>query len=83
LIITGGIAIGSATPIVVSPGGAMVIGLVAGVVSTLAIGYLSPALASIRFTDHASVISVNGLAGLLAGIAGIAFSQKSPYINKV
>jgi ammonium transporter Rh len=69
--LAGGIAIGSATPIVVSPGGAMVIGLVAGVVSTLAIGYLSPALASIRFTDHASVISVNGLAGLLAGIAGI------------
>lgn len=69
--LAGGIAIGSATPVVVSPGGAMVIGLVAGIVSVLGYAYVNPAIGYFKIHDHAGVLSLHGLSGLLAGVAGI------------
>lgn len=66
----GGVAIGSATPVVVVPGGAMVIGLFAGVVSVLTFSYLTPTLAKFKILDPAGVLGLHGVPGLLAGIAG-------------
>ena len=66
--LAGGVAIGSAANLMVGPGGALAVGIVAGALSTLGYVYLSPALeAKIGLRDTCGVHNLHGMPGALAG----------------
>ncbi|CDQ75747.1 unnamed protein product [Oncorhynchus mykiss] len=56
----------------IGPFGAMIIGFVAGIVSTLGFKFLTPILASsLGIQDTCGVHNLHGMPGILGGIAGI------------
>eukprot|EP00879_Flechtneria_rotunda_P017316 GHRR01018140.1.p1 GENE.GHRR01018140.1~~GHRR01018140.1.p1 ORF type:complete len:479 (+),score=174.94 GHRR01018140.1:564-2000(+) len=76
--LAGGVAMGSASALKLSPGGAVAVGLFAGILSTTGFGRLSPILESkIGLGDTCGVHNLHGMPGLLGGlVAGLAaFSQ--------
>lgn len=70
--LAGGVAVGTCADMSIGPFGAMLIGLVAGIVSTLGFKYLSPVLAStLGIQDTCGVHNLHGMPGILGGLAGI------------
>ena len=72
--IAGGIAIASAHSIIIVPGAALIIGAVAATATIIANIWLQPFLeekTNFRFSDTRGVISLHGIPGLMAAIAGI------------
>jgi ammonium transporter Rh len=64
--LAGGVAIGSAANMMVGPGGALAVGIVAGLLSTLGYVYLTPALeAKIGLRDTCGVHNLHGMPGAL------------------
>ncbi|WIA15531.1 hypothetical protein OEZ85_002165 [Tetradesmus obliquus] len=72
--LAGGVAMGSASSLRLSPGGALAVGIFAGMMSTLGFARLMPALESkIGLGDTCGVHNLHGLPGLLGGlVAGLA-----------
>ncbi|KAL6075525.1 Ammonium transporter Rh type A [Balamuthia mandrillaris] len=73
-VLAGGIIVGSATTVVVSPGGAMVVGAVGGIATVVANAYLTPVLERKGIVDVAGVHNLHGIPGLLGALGGIASS---------
>ncbi|XP_041661133.1 ammonium transporter Rh type A [Cheilinus undulatus] len=70
--LAGGVAVGTCADMAIGPYGAMLIGLVAGIISTLGFKYLSPILASnLGIQDTCGVHNLHGMPGILGGLAGI------------
>lgn len=69
--LAGGVAVGSASDLVVTASIAMVIGGVAGILSACGYIYLTPALRkSAGLYDTCGVLNLHGLPGILGGIVG-------------
>jgi ammonium transporter Rh len=58
----------------VAPYAAMIIGTVAGIVSTLGFEYLTPLLKRINLHDTCGVNNLHGMPGLISGIGGAIFA---------
>ena len=72
--LAGGVAIGSACSSV-NPGFAMVIGMVAGLVSTLGYTIIAPKASKlIRGTDTCGVHNLHGMPGIVGGLSAIVVS---------
>ncbi|KAM4529316.1 ammonium transporter Rh type A [Fundulus diaphanus] len=70
--LAGGVAVGTCADMQIQPFGAMLIGLVAGIISTLGFKHLSPILASnLGIQDTCGVHNLHGMPGILGGLAGI------------
>ncbi|XP_013871169.1 ammonium transporter Rh type A isoform X2 [Austrofundulus limnaeus] len=70
--LAGGVAVGTCADMSIDPFGAMLIGFVAGIISTLGFKYLSPVLASkLGIQDTCGVHNLHGMPGVLGGLAGI------------
>lgn len=70
--LAGGVAIGGSSDMILYPHNAIIIGLVAGIVSTVGYHYLSPFLVrKIGLYDGCGVHNLHGMPGLIGGIAGI------------
>ncbi len=62
--LAGGVAIGSAANLMVGPGGALGVGILAGLISTLGYAYLTPVLeAKIGLRDTCGVHNLHGMPG--------------------
>uniref|UniRef100_A0A674E7S1 Ammonium transporter Rh type A n=1 Tax=Salmo trutta TaxID=8032 RepID=A0A674E7S1_SALTR len=69
--LAGGVAVGTCADMDIGPFGAMIIGFVAGIVSTLGFKFLTPILASnLGIQDTCGVHNLHGMPGILGGIAG-------------
>uniref|UniRef100_A0A3Q2Q1I9 Ammonium transporter Rh type A n=1 Tax=Fundulus heteroclitus TaxID=8078 RepID=A0A3Q2Q1I9_FUNHE len=70
--LAGGVAVGTCADMQIQPFGAMLIGLVAGIISTLGFKHLSPILSSnLGIQDTCGVHNLHGMPGVLGGLAGI------------
>jgi len=70
--LAGGVAVGTCADMNIGPFGAMLIGFLAGIISTLGFKYLSPILASnLGIQDTCGVHNLHGMPGILGGLAGI------------
>ncbi|NXS88646.1 RHAG protein, partial [Erpornis zantholeuca] len=70
--LAGGVAVGTCADLAIHPFSAMVIGVIAGIVSVLGFQFLTPVLASkLKIQDTCGVHNLHGLPGILGGIAGI------------
>ncbi|XP_030200593.1 ammonium transporter Rh type A [Gadus morhua] len=70
--LAGGVAVGTCADMNIGPFGAMLIGFVAGIISTLGFKYLSPILAAkLGIQDTCGVHNLHGMPGILGGLAGI------------
>jgi ammonium transporter Rh len=68
--LAGGVAMGAAANLILSIGGALTIGLIAGVVSTLGFKFLSPLLREYCFLhDTCGVHNLHALPGVIGGLA--------------
>jgi ammonium transporter Rh len=71
--LAGGVIIGAASDIVVSPGVAIIIGGMGGIVSAAGFAYLTPYLRNHNFFhlhDTCGVLSLHGIPGVLGGLSG-------------
>ncbi|XP_053192567.1 ammonium transporter Rh type A [Scomber japonicus] len=70
--LAGGVAVGTCADMNIGPFGAMLIGFVAGIISTVGFKYLSPILAAnLGIQDTCGVHNLHGMPGILGGLAGI------------
>ncbi|KAL4630569.1 ammonium transporter Rh type A [Arapaima gigas] len=70
--LAGGVAVGTCADMAIGPFGAMLIGFLAGIISTLGFKFLSPILAStLCIQDTCGVHNLHGMPGILGGLAGI------------
>jgi len=70
--LAGGVAIGTCSDIITSPGGALWVGFAAGILSAVGFNNIGPWLANkINLQDTCGVLSLHGLPGLLGGIASM------------
>jgi len=80
--LAGGVAVGSASDLVIGPWGAIVIGCIGGIVSVLGYTKLQPYLASCGLHDTCGVHNLHGMPGVVGGICGAisaAFAGDSSY----
>jgi len=68
--LAGGVAVGSASDLVIGPWGAIVIGCIGGTVSVLGYTKLQPYLMTCGLHDTCGVHNLHGMPGLIGGIAG-------------
>ncbi|XP_028653284.1 ammonium transporter Rh type A [Erpetoichthys calabaricus] len=70
--LAGGVAVGTCADMHIGPYGAMLIGFVAGIISTFGFKFLTPILASkLGIQDTCGVHNLHGMPGVLGGMAGI------------
>ncbi|RNA27197.1 ammonium transporter Rh type B-like [Brachionus plicatilis] len=67
--LAGGVAVGAVADMQIEPFGAMIIGTVAGIISTLGFQFLTPTLNETVVHDTCGVNNLHGMPGLLSGIA--------------
>lgn len=68
--LAGGVMMGSAANLYITPGGALGLGMAAGAISTLCFAYLSPLLErKTGLTDTCGVHNLHGIPGCLGGLA--------------
>jgi len=68
--LAGGVAIGSASDLVVGPWFATVVGFIAGTISTTGYVYFTPMINGISVYDVCGINNLHGMPGLLGGIVG-------------
>mgnify|MGYP003753823361 CR=1 FL=1 len=70
--LAGGVAIGTCSDIITTPGGSLWVGFIAGIFSAIGFNVISPFLAEkINLQDTCGVLSLHGMPGLLGGVASI------------
>ncbi|ROL55278.1 Ammonium transporter Rh type A [Anabarilius grahami] len=70
--LAGGVAVGTCADMDIQPFGAMMIGITAGIISTVGFKFLTPILASkLGIQDTCGVHNLHGMPGILGGLAGI------------
>ncbi len=65
------LAVGTIADKVILPAGAMIVGSLAGILSTTGFRFVKPALQKFRIHDTCGVNNLHGMPGLLAGVLGI------------
>ncbi|XP_075049002.1 ammonium transporter Rh type B-B-like [Mixophyes fleayi] len=69
--LAGGVAVGTAAEMMLTPFGAMIAGSLAGIVSTLGYKYLTPVLKSkLKIQDTCGVHNLHGMPGILGALIG-------------
>lgn len=70
--LAGGVAVGTTCDLNITPAGALVIGLVAGIISVVGYRFITPMMSSkLKIHDTCGVHNLHGMPGVLAAIAGI------------
>lgn len=69
--LAGGVAIGASASILMAPGGAVGIGMVAGAISVLGYSHIGPFLAQKGLYDTAGVHNLHGMPSLVGGFASV------------
>ncbi len=69
--LAGGVAIGAIADMAVEPFAALLVGSVAGVVSTLGFRYLTDALKGLKLHDTCGVNNLHGIPGVISGLASV------------
>ncbi len=70
--LAGGVAVGGSSDLVIGPGGAILLGAIAGTISTVGFAKLSDILKrTIGLDDSCGVHNLHGMPGVLGAIAGI------------
>jgi ammonium transporter Rh len=73
--LAGGVAIGANADIYIGPGGAICIGLIAGLIGTLGFRFLTPKLEQwIKLNDSCGINNLHGMPGVFGGIVSIICS---------
>jgi len=73
--LAGGVAVGCSSDLVIEPWGAMLIGFVAGTISTLGFRFLTPCMEKrCNIHDAAGIHNLHGMPGILGGLGGIISS---------
>lgn len=73
--LAGGVAIGTSADLMAQPFGALLIGIIAGVVSVLGYHYLTPFLAQrARIHDTCGVHNLHGMPAVIAGLVGAVYA---------
>ncbi|XP_072355164.1 ammonium transporter Rh type A-like [Scyliorhinus torazame] len=73
--LAGGVAAGTSADMMIYPYGSLLIGCVAGIISTIGFKYLTPIFASkLKIQDTCGVHNLHGMPGILGGLAGIIAS---------
>ncbi|XP_078064168.1 ammonium transporter Rh type B-A-like, partial [Mustelus asterias] len=69
--LAGGVALGTAGEMMITAYGSMIVGLIAGLVSTLGFKFLTPILDSkLKIQDTCGVHNLHGMPGILGGLVG-------------
>nr|XP_033776503.1 ammonium transporter Rh type C [Geotrypetes seraphini] len=68
--LAGGVAVGTAAEMMLSPYGSLIVGFIVGIVSTLGFKYLTPLLLKIRLHDTCGIHNLHGMPGIIGGIVG-------------
>ncbi|XP_041037645.1 ammonium transporter Rh type B-A-like isoform X1 [Carcharodon carcharias] len=69
--LAGGVALGTAGEMMITPYGSMIVGLIAGIISTLGFKFLTPILDSkLKIQDTCGVHNLHGLPGILGAVVG-------------
>ncbi|KAG8440658.1 hypothetical protein GDO86_006414 [Hymenochirus boettgeri] len=69
--LAGGVAVGTAAEMMLSPYGSLIVGFICGIVSTLGFTYLSPILSSkLKLHDTCGIHNLHAMPGLIGGIVG-------------
>jgi ammonium transporter Rh len=71
--LAGGVAVGSSARLAMTPGGALLLGVLAGVVSVYGYVYSTPMLEKLGVFDTCGVGNLHGWPSLLGGLASVAF----------
>ena len=80
--LAGGVAIGSAANLVVGPGGALAVGVAAGLLSTCGYAFLMPRLeAATGLRDTCGVHNLHGMPGVLGGLVAALVAVAAPEAN--
>ncbi|CAF0887992.1 unnamed protein product [Didymodactylos carnosus] len=77
--LAGGVAIGTVADKIVYPAGALVVGSIAGSLSTVGFKYILPKLKKLKIHDTCGVNNLHGMPGLLAAIVGIILASMPAY----
>jgi ammonium transporter Rh len=80
--LAGGVAVGTTSDLVINPFGAVIIGCIAGLLSTAGYVFLTPKMNSIGIYDVCGVHNLHGMPGVFAGLVGsiaIGATDKSDY----
>lgn len=81
--LAGGVAVGTCADLMIQPYGALIIGAIAGIVSTFGYVFVTPFLSStLKTHDTCGVNNLHGMPALIAGIAGAvtaAVASESTY----
>ncbi|XP_038655871.1 ammonium transporter Rh type A-like [Scyliorhinus canicula] len=73
--LAGGVAAGTSADMMIYPYGSLLIGVIAGIISTIGFKYLTPIFASkLKIQDTCGVHNLHGMPGILGGLAGIIAS---------
>uniref|UniRef100_A0A3B4C801 Ammonium transporter AmtB-like domain-containing protein n=1 Tax=Pygocentrus nattereri TaxID=42514 RepID=A0A3B4C801_PYGNA len=73
--LAGGVAVGTAGEMMLTPFGSMIVGFLAGTISVLGYKYLSPVLESkLKIQDTCGVHNLHGMPGVLGAVVGILTS---------
>ena len=74
--LAGGVAVGTVANMIIQPWGALLIGILAGIISVLGYSYFTPFLnKTLKIHDTCGVNNLHGMPALLAGAAGIICSR--------
>lgn len=69
--LAGGVAVGTCADLIIKPWGAILIGMIGGIISTLGYAYVTPFLNSkLKIHDTCGVNNLHGMPAILAAIAG-------------
>jgi len=73
--LAGGVAVGTCADLIIQPWGAIVIGMLAGLISTLGYAYVTPFLTSkLKIHDTCGVHNLHGMPAIFGAIAGVIAS---------
>jgi ammonium transporter Rh len=77
--LAGGVAMGTASDMDVTPAGALAIGFAAGVLSTVGYAYIKPTLASaLKLHDTCGVNNLHGMPAVMAAVISIIVTAMNP-----
>ncbi|XP_032031050.1 ammonium transporter Rh type C [Hylobates moloch] len=69
--LAGGVAVGTAAEMMLMPYGALIVGFICGIISTLGFVYLTPFLESrLHIQDTCGINNLHGIPGIIGGIVG-------------
>jgi len=77
--LAGGVAVGTVADKLIRPAGAMVIGTIAGILSTAGFRFIKPAIQKFHAHDTCGVNNLHGMPGLLAGVFGLILALFPAY----